>query len=111
MLILFSLHFIATEYAEEEIDEESEQSKPLIDGKKMAETKFGSRKNSAMEKRHSFMSKSINDPKNRSSDRYSSTNIDDLDIANNEEVCPFGLAKNLEKQICVVPNRKSKLTI
>lgn len=68
-----------------------------------------SRKNSsAVERRQSFVrSKSVTDPKLRSSDRFSSANIDDIDLANNEEVCPFGLAKNLEKQICVVPNRKS----
>lgn len=59
-----------------------------------------------MEKRNSFVNTSRRDSKYRSVDRIASTN--ELNIANNQEVCPFGLAKNLEKQICVIPNRKSK---
>lgn len=95
------------------MDEENEQSQPLIDGKKLSDRSNISRKNSStLDRRQSFMrSKSLNDPKLRSTDRFSTANIDDIDLANKEEVCPFGLAKNLEKQICVVPNRKSKSVI
>lgn len=79
----------------------------------MGDTISMSRKNSsALDRRQSFMrSKSFNDPKQRSTDRFSTANLNDIDLANKEEVCPFGLAKNLEKQICVVPNRKSKSSL
>lgn len=101
LLVLIS----ATEYAEEEMDEDNEQSKPLIDENMSSDARYAYRKNSAMEKRNSFINKSRRDSKYHSADRVASTH--ELDIANNQEVCPFGLAKNLEKQICVVPNRKS----
>lgn len=57
------------------------------------------------------MKKSVDDVLHRSTDRFATTNVDGIDLANNEEVCPFGLAKNLEKQICIIPSRKSKFEI
>lgn len=59
----------------------------------------------SFEKRSNFRSKSVDDTKSRSMEGSTVRNVEGIELAN-DAVCPFGLAKNLEKQICIIPSRK-----
>lgn len=82
---------------------ESEQSKPLLDKSRYTDdapptiVKF--------DKRNSIKRKSIEEAINRPNDACVVPNVEGIELAN-DAVCPFGLAKNLEKQICIIPSRK-----
>lgn len=57
------------------------------------------------EKRHSLR-KSIDETKARPAESTAvRNNVEGIELAS-DAVCPFGLAKNLEKQICIIPSRK-----
>lgn len=57
------------------------------------------------EKNSNFRKKSVDDTKFRSAEGSAVRNVEGIELAN-DAVCPFGLAKNLEKQICIIPSRK-----
>lgn len=83
---------------------ESEQSKPLIEKNKSAGNANEMRRN--YEKQNTLNRKSIGEAVNRPLKRSSTLpNDEGIELAN-DGVCPFGLAKNLEKQIQIIPSRK-----
>lgn len=91
---------IATENTVEGEYNEKEQTKPLLEPEKRAEATV----TTSFEKRSNYRSKSVDDTKTRSMEGSIVRN-EGIELAN-DAVCPFGLAKNLEKQICIIPSRK-----
>lgn len=93
---------VATENAAEGEYNEKEQTKPLLES-------HGSRNEATItasyEKRSQNFRKSIDDTKARPTEGTAIRNVEGIELAN-DAVCPFGLAKNLEKQICIIPSRK-----
>lgn len=88
---------LATENAAEGEYNEKEQTKPLLESHEATIT-------TTYEKRSNYR-KSIDDSKARTTEGTSIRNVEGIELAN-DAVCPFGLAKNLEKQICIIPSRK-----
>ncbi|XP_055322618.1 uncharacterized protein LOC129578306 isoform X2 [Sitodiplosis mosellana] len=82
---------------------ESEQEKPLL---KQHDKRTEATVTTSFEKRSNFRKKSVDDSKSRSVEGSTARNVEGIELAS--EVCPFGLAKNLEKQICIIPSRKKK---
>lgn len=105
MFFFFSSPSISTSVAAENAVEgeynENEQEKPLLEQhEKRNETTV----TTSFEKRSDFRQKNVDDPKSRSVEGSTNRNVEGIELAS--EVCPFGLAKNLEKQICIIPSRK-----
>lgn len=94
---------LAAENAPEGEYHESEQEKPLLEQR---DKRNEATVTTSFEKRSNFRKKSVDDQKCRSVEGNSTTarNVEGIELAS--EVCPFGLAKNLEKQICIIPSRK-----
>lgn len=93
---------LAIETAPEEEYTEKEQTKPLLENSEMRNAPTIS---TAYEKRHSIR-KSIDETKGRTAEGTAvRNNVEGIELAS-DAVCPFGLAKNLEKQICIIPSRK-----
>lgn len=96
-------NYLAIETAPEEEYTEKEQSKPLLENSEMRNAPTVS---TSYEKRHSLRSKSIDETKGRTAEGTAvRNNVEGIELAS-DAVCPFGLAKNLEKQICIIPSRK-----
>lgn len=93
--------YLAAENAAEGEYHESEQEKPLLEQR---EKRTEATVTTSFEKRSNYHKKSVDDTKSRSVEGSATRNVEGIELAN--EVCPFGLAKNLEKQICIIPSRK-----
>lgn len=99
---VFICSCLATENAAEGEYNEKEQTKPLLEHR---ENRNEAIVTTSYEKRSNFHRKSVDDTKNRSMEGSAVRNVEGIELAN-DAVCPFGLAKNLEKQICIIPSRK-----
>ncbi|XP_031631573.1 uncharacterized protein LOC116345922 isoform X2 [Contarinia nasturtii] len=82
---------------------EKEQEKPLLEEHENGNVPTVT---TSYEKRSNYRKKNADDSKSRSAEGSTNRNVEGIELAN--EVCPFGLAKNLEKQICIIPSRKKK---
>lgn len=79
-----------------------EQRKPLLDQHHRQDEITAKQ---AHDKRSNYRAKSIDETKARPREGSAVRNVEGIELAN-DAVCPFGLAKNLEKQICIIPSRK-----
>lgn len=95
--------FEATENTVDGEYNESEQSKPLLEKSRYTDDAPPTIVN--FDKRNSNKRKSTEEAINRPNDACVVPNVEGIELAN-DAVCPFGLAKNLEKQICIIPSRK-----
>lgn len=102
-----SIYYLYVEATENTVDgeyTESELSKPLLEKSRYTDdTPPTIVKN--YDKRNSIKRKSTEEAINRPNDACVVPNVEGIELAN-DAVCPFGLAKNLEKQICIIPSRK-----
>lgn len=106
LAVVFSFSYLinfifAAENAIEEEYSEKEQEKPLLEDHVKGNLPTVTTIN---EKRSNYQKKNADDSKSRSAEGSANRNVEGIELAS--EVCPFGLAKNLEKQICIIPSRK-----
>lgn len=103
MYPISNISYIATENAPDGEYNENEQTKPLLEKHHQQQRDTVT---TAYEKSNNYRKKNSDESiKQRTTDISTVRNVEGIELAN-DAVCPFGLAKNLEKQICIIPSRK-----
>lgn len=104
IIIVSIIRYVATENAPDGEYNENEQTKPLLEQHHQQQQRDTI--TTAYEKSNNYRKKNADETiKQRTTDISTQRNVEGIELAN-DAVCPFGLAKNLEKQICIIPSRK-----